>query len=165
MRGKESTSTSHGGVIGGVSDQLSLTLSLDTNVYADGDLLADAQEIANAMRVNGGTGIIQNLLVIDQDDQGIGMDVYILDAGTSWGTENSAVAPSDAVAATILGKIEVAATDFYDLGGVQVAQISNVGLVVKAAAATTSLYAAVVSRGAGTYTASGVILKFGILLD
>ena len=38
----------------GESSVLDVTLSLDTNAYSDGDVLAATQEIANAVRVPGG---------------------------------------------------------------------------------------------------------------
>ena len=73
-----------------------LTLSLDTSAYANNDLLADTQELANAVKVNDGWGTIESLTVIDQDDQGQVFDVWILDANVTFGTENSAPSISDA---------------------------------------------------------------------
>jgi hypothetical protein len=37
--------------------------------------------------------------------------------------------------------------------------------VVEAGSGSTSLYVAAISRGTGTYTASGITLKIGILQD
>ncbi|UCC76454.1 MAG: hypothetical protein JSW37_13260 [Anaerolineales bacterium] len=150
--------------VGGHSVVKDLTLSLDTDAYADGDVLADTQELAAAIRVAGGSGVVQSLVVVDKDDQGQAMDVYLLDSSGSLGTENSAVAVSDANAAKILGKIAVGSGDYYDMGGVRVASLANLSLVVEVSSGT-SLYVGVVSRGAGTYTASGVVLRFGILQD
>lgn len=153
---------------GGLSDIWEVTLTLDTNAYADGDLLADVQEISDAVRPmdsGGGTAVIQTLTVIDKDDQGGAMDVYITDDSGSWGTENSAVAPSDSEGEGIQTRISVGAADYYDLGGVKVAHIRNIGDVVKSPNNSTSLHVAVVSRDTKTYTASGVVLKFGVLLD
>ncbi len=53
----------------GVSQTRDVTLSLDTSTYASGDVLADMQEIANAVRANGGSVVIQSLTVIDKDDR------------------------------------------------------------------------------------------------
>ena len=38
-------------------------------------------------------------------------------------------------------------------------------IMLKAAAASTTLYVAAISRGTGTYTASGVRLKLGLVWD
>lgn len=153
------------GAVGGITVVKDITLSLDTNAYADGDLLADVQEILNVMRYPGGTAILQSVRVLDKDDQGAAFDIYITDVSTTWGTENAAVGPSDAVADSILGSVSVTASDYTDLANSQEATIRNIGLPVKAAAESTSLYVACVSRGAPTYTASGVTIIFGFLLD
>ncbi len=151
-------------LVGGHSVVKDLTLSLDTSAYADGDVLADTQELASAIRLAGGSAVIQSMVVIDKDDQGQAMDVWVLDSNATLGTENSAVSISDANAAKILGKIAVGSGDYHDMGGVRVASLANLSLVVEVSSGT-SLYVGVVSRGTGTYTASGVVLRFGILQD
>lgn len=156
---------------GGISDIWEVTLSLDTSAYADGDLMADVQEIENAVRPmddGNGTAWIESLTVIDKDDQAGAFDVYITDESTTWGTENDAVSLSDAVADGIQRRISVNAGDYYDVGGSKVADIEltgRCGKIVKSPNNSTSLYVAVVSRDTKTYTASGVILKFGVMLD
>lgn len=157
--------TEHIGAVGGLTHLVKVTLTLDTNAYADGDLMADAQEIANAVQTPGGTAVLQSVRVLDKDDQGAAFDIYITDSSTTWGTENAAAGPSDTVADSILGSVSVAASDYTDLANSQEATIKNIGLPVKAAAESTSLYVACVSRGAPTYTASGVTIIFGFLLD
>ena len=150
---------------GGITNVLSLTLSLDTNAYADGDLLADVQELASATRIDVGTGIIQTLTVIDKDDQGGALDVYFTSVATTWGTENSAPTITDAVAASIQGSVSVTSADYYDLGGVRVAHINSIGMPVKSPSNSDSLYVAVIGRATATYTASGIVLNIGILID
>jgi hypothetical protein len=146
------------------STVIDLTLSLSTSpAYADGDVLAAAQELTNAVRATGGTGVIQSIQVIDQDDQGQALDIVISDSTITLGTENSAVSISDADAAKILGIVEVTGSDYVDLVNSQYASIKNIGLVIMPD--TTSLYVSAISRGTGTYTASGIVLRVGILMD
>ena len=142
-----------------------ITFSLDTNIYADGDVLADSQILAVCLRVNDGTGIILDAIFNDEDDTGIAFDVLILDANVSLGTENSAPNISDANARNILGRFNVLASDFYDLGGVKVAHIRDVNIGVKGVSGADDLYIALISRGAGTYSASGITARFKILCD
>lgn len=153
------------GMAGGVADVVNLTLSLDTNAYADGDVLAATQELENAMRVNGGTAILHSLVVIDKDDQAKALDVIVFGANVSLGTENSAVSIADADVVQVLGVVEVAVDDYVDLVNSQVAVKTNLGMVIKAFSDGSSLWVAVVSRGAGTYTGSGIVLRFGFLQD
>lgn len=150
-------------VIGNWSEVHDLTLSLNTSQYADGDVLADRQELANVLGIAGGAGVIQSLLVLDKDDQGAALDIIFLDANVTIGTENSAVSITDANAEKIIGNVEVAAADYVDMINNQHALKANLGIPFKCAAAQTSIWVAAVSRGTGTYTASGIILKVGIL--
>ena len=155
------------GQVGGVTKVIDVTLSLDTAVYADGDVLADTQEVARAVRAGPRSGLLQSVVVVDKDDQGAAMDLYVLDSNVSLGTENSGVSISDANAAKILGKVAIAAGDYYDMGGVRVAAGSNQRNLAIPVAVTsgTSLYLGAVSRGTGTYTASGVVVRLGFLQD
>ena len=156
----------HVGYIGRDVELVSVTLSLDTSQYGNGEVLADTQAISGAVRVPGGTAILQSLTVVDQDDQGQAFDVYVLGADVTMGTENGNPAISDANALNIQAMVPIAAADYRDLGGAKVAQINNIGGVVRAAAGVTTLYVAVVNgTGTPTYTASGVKLIFGFLRD
>jgi len=141
---------------------LDLTLSLDTNIYADADVLAATQEVPLAFSAPGGTLTLRNVVVLDEDDQGIAFDILFLNAASSIGTENAAVSVTDALARTIIGRVSVAGGDYYDLVANRLAVVSNINQVLRAAEGSTSLYVACVSRGAGTYSASGIKLKFGV---
>lgn len=144
-------------------DVFDLTLSLDTGgAYADADVLADTQEIANVFRLPGGTIWLQNIRIVDEDDQGAALDLIFLDAASSLGTENSAVSISDALSRTELWRVSVASGDYYDQGGSRIACIGSIATLLKAASGSTSLFVAAVSRGTGTYTAAGIRLKIGV---
>lgn len=148
----------------GIVDLISVTLSLDTSAYTSGDLLADAQEIAGALRVSGGSAELVSIMVIDEDDQKQAIDVYITSASTSWGTENSTPTISDAAARSIQAYIPIAAADYKDLGGAAVAQpriAQNIGVVCEGSASTSLYVACVCASGTPTYTASGVRILFG----
>lgn len=142
----------------------SLTMSLDTSAYSSGDTIADTQELPDAVKVNDAGGILQSLTVIDKDDQGVAFDVWLMDANVSMGTENSAPNISDTNAASIIGRVAVATGDYVDLGGCRVANIKNINLPIKPVAGGTSIYVAIVNgSGTPTFTASGVVLRFGIV--
>lgn len=143
---------------------IEVTLSLDTSAYASGDVLADTQQIDAAFSLADGRGVLHSLMVIDEDDQGAAFDVYILSGSGSMGTENAAPSISDANARTILCRIPVLTSDYADLGGVKVANLSGLNRVVSAASGTDDLYVAVVNgSGTPTFTASGVKLRLGII--
>jgi hypothetical protein len=140
-----------------------LSLTLDTNVHADGDVLCGHKELADVTGLPGGGGVIQSIIILDVDDQGQALDIVIMDSDVSLGIENSAVSISDANAAKIIGIVEVAADDYVDLVNSQIVYKENLGIAFKCAAGDKSLYIGAISRGTGTYTAAGIKLRIGIL--
>jgi len=153
----------HGQNVGGEAIVKEVTLTLDTSAYADGDVLADTQEVANAIRVNNGTGMLHSIVLLDKDDQGEALDIVILKTNVSIGTENSAVSITDANADEIQGIIEIQTGDYVDLVGSQLVTKQGLAICVQADTSATSLWVAAISRGTGTYTASGITLKLGFL--
>lgn len=149
----------------GMSDVISVTLSLDTNAYASGDVLANLQEVANFMRADGGRAVIQSVTVLDKDDQGAEMDIFISPNAVSLGDENATPDISDADAEGLQHLCNVSGDDYQDLGGCQVATVKAIGLVVEAAAGSKSMYIGAITRGTPTHSASGVVLQLGLLLD
>lgn len=149
-------------VVAGDTTVVDVTLSLDTSAYASGDVLADTQVVTNAMRVADFGGVLKNLTLVDKDDQGAALDIYLLSANVVMGTENAAPSISDADSASILCRIPVGTSDYIDLGGVKVATLSGLDRAVKPASGTRSLYiAAVNGSGTPTYTAAGLVVRLG----
>src|SRR5262245_55053904 len=72
----------------GVCDLISITPTLDTSAYASGDLIADATAIAGALRTSGGQAELVSLVIVDEDAQGLAMDVYVTSLSTTWGSLN-----------------------------------------------------------------------------
>jgi hypothetical protein len=155
----------HIGSVGSGLVVLDLTLTLDTNIYADGDLMVDATALTTAVRVAAGTSRLVSVVVLDEDDQGVAFDLLFLNAATSLGSLNAAVNLTDAMGRTLIGKVAVATGDYYDFGGCRAAFKSDLNMLLKAASASTTLYVAAVSRGAGTYTAAGIRIKVGLVQD
>jgi len=155
----------HLGEIGGNSDPVEVTLSLDTNAYHANDVLAATQEVAAAVRVNAGKALLTSIILNDKDDQKVALDLVLLRTNVALGTENAAPSIADNDADEVLGIVSVAAADWIDLGGTAVATIRNIGLLVEAGAASTSIYLAAITRGTPTHTASGITLKLGLLRD
>lgn len=148
-----------------VSKYIDVTLSLDTSVYADGDVLAETQVVADCFRVVDGIGILNSVMVIDEDDQGQPFDLVFLQANASLGTENGAPSISDVNARNVMGIVRVNASDYVDLGGVRTATLSGLSLGIKAVGGTDDMYVAAISRGTGTYSASGVRLRLHVISD
>lgn len=157
----------HIGAIGGNTVIIDVTLSLDVAAYGAGDVLADTQVVTNALRINDGTGVLQSITVIDQDDQKAALNIYLLSANVPMGAENALPSISDVDALNLLSApIVIGTADYVDLGGVSLAGKDAIGKVVKAAAGTRNLYVAVVNgAGTPTYTAGGIKLRLAFLQD
>lgn len=163
--GVDWTGEQHIGEVGGKTILVPITFTLDTAQYSSGDVLADTQILSSCLRIDNGTGIIQDVVFLDKDDQGQAFDVYILNANNSLGTENSAPNITDTNAESIIGLFSVLGSDLTDLNNSRIANIKNIGISVKGATGTDDLYVALISRGTGTYTANGITAIFKILCD
>lgn len=132
--------------------------------YADGDLLFNPTEMPGFFDPVKICAIIQSLFVHDKSDQTGAMDILFVAAGDSFGTLNAAMAPSDALAANIVGAITVA-TALFDLGNSRVYQPEFNPLVVRPfTSATTSLWVAGIARAARTMgVASDLVIRVGAL--
>ncbi len=156
----------HIGQVGGNTKVFAATaFTCDTSAYGSGDVITDTLELPLAMRVADGTGLLASLTLIDKDDQGVAMDIYVLTSNVSLGTKNAAPSISDANAEHILGIIPVATTDWKDLGGVRVAYL-RIPIPVVGASGSRSIYlSAVNGTGTPTFTAAGLMVRAGILQD
>ena len=143
-----------------------VTLTLDTVLYASGDVLAATQEVTGIFE-GGRPVMLASLALLDKDDQAQALDIYLIRSNVSIGTENAAAAITDAVADEFLTLIPVLAADYTDMGSSQFV-IKNMsedgmGAMCYPSAGGESLYIAAESKGTGTYTAAGITLKLGFL--
>ncbi len=155
----------HIGEVGGKTVLFAVTPTLDTSAYGTGDVLFDRTQCNGIFRIADGTGVLQSIQVIDQDDNGVAIDFYIHTTNQTLGTANAAPSISDANAAELLGPFSIATGDYKDLGGVKVGKISNIGQPIKAVSGTDDLYISAVVTGTPTFTAAGIKLRIGVLLD
>lgn len=147
---------------------------MDTGIYANGDLWFDTIVADFGVMLNDGSCFITDISILDRDDQAAAIyDIFILDALNGLGTLNSTVTITDALAASVRGRIRFDGTAtapeiVADLGPSKYYQKTsgNVGLpmLVKSQSATpTKLYiAGVVVTGTPTQTATGITVRIGI---
>jgi len=148
------------------ADVLDLVPTLDTSIYADGDVLFDTTAITNFFRSPGEGAFLQSIHVLDEDDQGVALDLVFFNALVSLGTINAAPSISDANARAIVGIVNVPAAGFVDLGGCRVTTLRGVGLQIRPPSGVQAAYVAGITRGGTpTYTANGLRFKFGLHQD
>jgi hypothetical protein len=143
-------------------DVIEVTLSLDTSAYADGDVLADTQEVPHVFRGKNDSRKLTSVALLDEDDQGVALDLVFASANVSLGTENLAPDITDANARSLLGALRIATTDYIDLGGSRLATVRGINLMLESAADSTSLYMGAITRGGTpTHTAAGIKVRLG----
>jgi hypothetical protein len=145
-----------------LDDVITIDATVDTGALADGDVAFDTQEVAGAATAASVTAILQNVTVTDIDDQGSGIDLIFFNANTSLGTENSAPDIDDTEVLTVVGRVQVGAGSFYDLGANRVACVYGIGLEMKAGASG-SLWVAGIARGTPTYASGHLQIQLGFL--
>ena len=148
-------------------DLITLTPDTATEEILAGDVIFQADEIPNAVSVNAGTCILQSVGILDDDDHGQAIDLVfmnttgLLDAGDDGGGIDAA---DGVIPDAILGVVSI--TNYFDGIAWQFGHKENIGLVLKAAASTKSIYVSAVNRGATkTWTAAGLRLQLGIVKD
>lgn len=146
---------------------ISVTPTIDTGIYAAGDLLFDVTAIAAAVLAQGDGCLVDSLTVIDKDGQAAPIDVYVSQGNASMGTINAAPSISAASFAANLPRLlcQVLAGDYTTVkAGLKQATKPGLALEVKAGAATTGIYLSAVVQGTPTYTnAANLVLLVGIV--
>jgi hypothetical protein len=142
------------------------SVAVNGDIYAPGDLLGTKLTLSNALRVTGGSGLLQSITVQDLSNQKSALDVVIFDANpdTTTFTNNAALDVSDADVIRIIHTVSFLASDYISFADNAVATKSGLAMPV-AVAAGRDLYACVVSRGTPTYTANELGIAFGFLRD
>lgn len=136
---------------------------LDTNAYSDNDVLFVAIEVPSFFREKGGGALLHSVTVLDAADQNIGFELFFASATHTLGTLNAAITVSDADAAKITGNLLFTSADMSDTINSRLYCKRGVGLVLGAAADSTSLWlSGAVRGGTPTYAAASFTIKLGI---
>lgn len=147
-------------------ETIDVTLVCSTAAASAGDVVAITAEIPNFFKDNGSKAFITGVILYDEDDQGLDLDILLMNAATDVGTLGAANAITDAEGETIIAWFDINAADYKDWGDFRTATLkpSDTGFYVPGWIYTgsTSLWIAAITRGAPTYTVSGVKLKFSV---
>lgn len=162
-----------GMTIEGKAKIVTVTPTVDTNIYASGDHLGTLVELANALDDASGTGLIVSVVINDKASQNSVLNLLLFkDKPTVASADNAALNITDAeMAAKCIGHIPVAAADYVALSASSVAAVRNVNLMVQGLKSSDnpngkSLWAILRSGGTPTYTSTtDLVISFGIKQD
>jgi len=149
----------------GLTEELEITLSVDSAVYADGDVLAEVQEIPHAFRDIGGQMTLISVTLIDPDAQAGALDLVFFREKVTLGTENGAISITDKDALKFLHGVVIAAADYLTLTNSQVVSIGNINKVLNAHHNSDSLWIGAISRDTKTYAGKIIPVRLGVLWD
>ena len=155
-------------------DVITLTAACHGNACSDAEVIFQEDEILNAVSVPGGTCILQSIGLLDDDHHGGAIDLVFMNAtgklddsddGTVIDVDDTADAASAAIIDSIIGVVQI--SNYFDGVLWKYGHKENIGLVLKAADDSTSIYVSAVNRSGGalTWTASGLRLQLGIIKD
>ncbi len=153
------------GKVGGRTSIIDVTFSGDGAAYVAGDVLGTTQTLANAMSEVGGTGVLQSIRLLSEDDLALAIDVVIFQVTQTLGTDNAAVDITDANARDILGHVSIVTGDYIDLINSRSATVRNIDLGVQSATNSRDLFIGLILRAGGTYTANSVRIRLTFLQD
>lgn len=154
--------------VGGYTAGLKDTTAVSTSpAYSIGDAVGAKRTITGALRTSNGSGILESITILDRANQKAPMELFIFDSnpGAATITDNAAfVFSTDDL--KVIAHVTIAATDYITINSKAIATIKGLGIALRGADSSTSLYAALVTTGTPTYTAtSDVQLIYGILQD
>ena len=155
----------HIGEVGSAGTTITVTPTLSVaGAYVSGDFVgtsATAMTFADAVRVSGGSGVIESAIIIDGDLQSIACELWLFDTAVTPPNDNAAWTISDADALTCIGVIPF--NVYYASALNSVAPKS--GLNIAFSAIATDIYGCLVTRGAPTYTDGKLSVRLSILQD
>lgn len=161
-------SENHIGEVGGKSDIFNPdALVVTAGAYHANDVIGGLLTLSNAVRVSGGTALLQSLFVLDAANQKAAMEILVFNSNPSASTftDNAAPVIHADDRAKIIRRISVLASDYVTIGGLAIADISPGSRVVKAAGSR-NLYMVITTPGTPTYVAtSDLSVSVGMLED
>jgi hypothetical protein len=135
---------------GGIS--ISQTPTITAGAYSAKDCVGGLLTFANATRVTGGSAVLNTVLIIDNDDEKAGLELWLFNANPTVAADNAAMTFSDANMLKFIGMVPIPTADYGSLANNGAATVRGVGL--EFASASTSIYGQLKCTGTPTYTAT-----------
>jgi|TARA_R100000084_G_C4644663_1_gene145967 hypothetical protein len=152
-------------------DLIDVTLTTVAAAIGNNEVISQSIEIPNAVAVNGGSAIIQSVMLLDEDDEAPSIELLFSQVDTAIADAASeaignSVGDLDSTFRSFLGAITV--SNWSDLVDAQIGVKDNIGLVIKAASGSQSIYVHAINRSGGNYTPAATTdlkLRIGIVKD
>jgi len=143
----------HIGNIGGESIAISQTPTVTVGAYSANDAVGGLLTFANAGRFAGGSGVLKNVLFIDDAGQDAVLELWLFNSTFTAMVDNAAWAPSQADLRKLVAIISTNDGDWFAAGTPSVARV-EVSQDYNLAVGGTSLFGQLVTRGTPTFAAT-----------
>jgi hypothetical protein len=144
----------HIGQLGGHVAVVKPTVTIDTAAYAAGDSLAGEITLTNAARTSGGSGVVTDIVLFDDDGEGASLTILLFDADpAATAIANGAFAWGAGDMARLIGIVPVATGDWITVNANKICHKSGLGIAFKAVGSA-NLYAHILINEIKTFTAT-----------
>ena len=151
-------------------DLIDATLTTVAAAVANDEVISQGIEIENAVAVNGGTAIIQSIVLNSDDAEPPSLDLVFSQVQNDISSGLSETVGDDedidSLGASVLGHVSL--SNYTNLVDCVTATKLNVGLIIKAASGSKSIYVHAINRSGGNFTPTAVDdlhLRLGVVKD
>lgn len=151
-------------------DLIDATLTTVAAAVANDEVISQGIEIENAVAVNGGTAIIQSIVLNSDDAETPSLDLVFSQVQNDISSGLSETVGDDedidSLGASVLGHVSL--SNYTNLVDCVTATKLNVGLIIKAASGSKSIYVHAINRSGGNFTPTAVDdlhLRLGVVKD
>ena len=151
-------------------DLIDATLTTVAAAVANDEVISQGIEIENAVAVNGGTAIIQSIVLNSDDAEPPSLDLVFsqvqIDISSGLSESVGDDEDIDSLGASVLGHVSL--SNYTNLVDCVTATKLNVGLIIKAASGSKSIYVHAINRSGGNFTPTAVDdlhLRLGVVKD
>ena len=140
---------------------ISITPTVDTNIYASGDVIDGIQTLIG---IGASHRFLTHIVIVDKDGEKAPITFHFFNAlPTGTYTDNAALAIDSADYSKWIGSVEVLASDYLDVGSDAIAQKEPINLEINPTA-NDNLYVIPENGGTPTYAAATDLrFDFGFL--
>ncbi len=160
------TGEDHIGEVGGNTKLVTPTITVNTAVYVANDCVGGKITLSSAMRVSAGSGVLQNVTIVDLAGQGVTLNFWLFNADPSAGTytDHAALTLNSTDLAKCICAFQVASTEYISASSKKFVS-KNLGYAV-AAVGSADLYLVMQTTGTPDWVASTDLkVSLGFLRD
>ncbi len=157
----------HVGQVGGLAVPVSATPAIAAGLFHAGDNVGGKLTFTNAMRINGGSGTLQRLFIVDTANQKAPLELVIFSQNPAAATltDNAAFVFSTDIQYAV-ARITIPTQDWVTINGIALLHLRNLGIPIVTTGAQRNLYGGLVTLvSPPTYTLNCLRVDLGIYND